>query len=317
LDERSGLVSNRIKRLGCVGSLGLVAVGLGWFALAGADSRLDTDKIGAAAGAKATRAPDGVVRIGWARADVAVTVDGMPLPPFAGLGSWAAFTPAPHGAMVMGDTVVFQDEVTPAMDAAFAGGLEVTALHNHFFYDEPKVYFMHLGGRGEPEKLAAAVKGVWDAIKKVRADHAVPARHFAGGVPKAGKIDAKAIEGLLGHKSETQAGVVKVTIGREGRMHDVKVGGSMGLTTWAAFSGSDDLAAVDGDFIMTAAEVQPVLRALRKANIHIVALHNHMTGEQPAFFFTHFWGKGATRDLARGLKAALEAQKKAGAAGGH
>jgi hypothetical protein len=96
-----------------------------------------------------------VVRIGWARTDVAVRVDGMPLRPFAGLGSWAAFTPAAHGAMVMGDTVVFQDEVSPALDAAFAGGLEVTALHNHFFYDEPKVYFMHLGGRGEPEKLAA------------------------------------------------------------------------------------------------------------------------------------------------------------------
>jgi hypothetical protein len=100
-----------------------------------------------------------------------------------------------------------------------------------------------------------------------------------------------------------------VTVGREGRMHGVKVGGSMGLTTWAAFSGSDDLAAVDGDFIMTAAEVQPVLRALRKADIHVVALHNHMIGEQPAFYFTHFWGKGPVKDLARGVKAALEAQE--------
>src|SRR6516162_845056 len=156
----------------------LVAV-TGILLRAAPESKLDAEKIGAAAGTKATTTPDGAVRIAWARADVAVKVDGMGLKPFAGLGSWAAFTAAPHGAMVMGDTVAFQDEVTPAMDAAFAGGLEVTGLHNHFFYDEPKVYFMHICGQGDPEKLATAVKSVWDAIKKVRADHAVPARHFA------------------------------------------------------------------------------------------------------------------------------------------
>jgi hypothetical protein len=283
-----------------------------WSALAAPDRRLDADKIGAAAGSKASTTPDGVVRIGWARTDVAVKIDGMAFKPAAGLGSWAAFTPAPHGAMVMGDTVVFQDEVTPAMDAAFAGGLEVTGLHNHFFYDEPKVYFMHLGGRGDAEKLAAAVKGVWDAIKKVRAEHATPAPRFTGEIPKEGKIDAAAIEKILGHKSTTQDGVVKVTIDRQGAMHGVPVGGSMGLTTWAAFSGSDELAAVDGDFIMTAQEVQPVLRALRKGGIHVVALHNHMIGEQPAFYFTHFWGKGPTRELAGALREALAAQKRAG-----
>src|SRR5215472_18220227 len=155
---------------------------------ADAGRELDADKIGAAAGAKATTTKDGVVRIAWARTDVSVTVDGMPLNPFAGLGSWAAFTPAPHGAMVMGDTVVLEDEVTPAMDAAFAGGLEVTGLHNHFFHDEPKVYFMHIGGQGDPEKLAAAVKSVWDAIKKVRSEHPTPAKRFAGETPREGTI---------------------------------------------------------------------------------------------------------------------------------
>ncbi len=274
-------------------------------------TKLDAEKIGEAAGTKATTSPDGVVRIAWARTDVAVTVDGMPLKPFAGLGSWTAFTPTAHGAMAMGDTVVFQDEVTSAMDAAFTGGLEVTGLHNHFFFDEPKVYFMHIGGSGDPAKLAAAVKGVWDAIKKVRADHAAPEKRFAGEIPKEGKIDGAAIEKILGQKSETQQGVVKVTIGREGSMHGVKVRGSMGLTTWVAFSGSDELAAVDGDFIMTSQEVQPVLKALRTANLHIVALHNHMIGEQPSFYFTHFWGKGSTKELANGIKSALEAQKKA------
>src|SRR5262249_39720723 len=161
-------------------------------------------------------------------------------------------------------------------------GLEVSALHNHFFHDEPKVYFMHIGGQGEPEKLAAGVKAVWDAIKKVRADSPKPATRFAGAVPKEGTVTAEPIEKMLGHKPDNQDGVVKVTIGGEGEMHGVKVAGSMGLTTWAAFSGSDELAAVDGDFIMTAAEVQPVLRALRKNGLHVVALHNHMIGEQPA-----------------------------------
>ncbi|MCI0461661.1 MAG: DUF1259 domain-containing protein [Gemmataceae bacterium] len=293
------------------GLLVLGLAGAGLYLPAAPQQRLDAEQIGQAAGTKATTVPDGVVRIGWARTDVAVTVDGMPLKPFAGLGSWAAFTPSKHGAMVMGDTVVFQDEVTAAMDAAFAAGLEVTGLHNHFFYDEPKVYFMHIGGQGDPEKLAAAVKGVWDAIKKVRAYQPQPTTRFAGAVPKEGKIDAAVVEKILGHKSETQQDVVKVTIGREGTMHGVKVAGSMGLTTWAAFSGGDELAAVDGDFIMTAEEVQPVLRALRKAGIHIVALHNHMVGEQPPFYFTHFWGKGSTKGLAEGLKSALDAQAKA------
>ena len=298
----------------------------GWHDPARADDRraddakpapLDADKIGAAAGATATTTPDGVVRIGWPRTDVTVTVDGMPLKPFAGLGSWAAFAPAKHGAMVMGDTVVFQDEVTPAMDAAFAGGLEVTGLHNHFFHDEPKVYFLHIGGTGDPEKLAQAVKGVWDAIKKVRAKDARPATKFAGDTPKAGTITAEKVEKILGHKGQSQDGIVKVTIGRDGTMHGMKVGGSMGLTTWAAFSGSDEWAAVDGDFIMTAEEVQPVLRALRKGNLHVVALHNHMVGEQPPFYFVHFWAKGSTEELATGLKSALDAQAAAGKKGKH
>src|SRR3954464_3748401 len=162
-----------MRRLQFAIAFGVLAAGLGaaGYGLRAAPEgpQLDPEKIGAAAATKAT-AKDGVVRLAWARADVPVTVDGMPLKPFAGLGSWAAFTATPHGAMAMGDTVVFEDEVDAAMDAAFAGGLEVTALHNHFFPEEPRVFFMHVGGTGDPEKLAAGVKAVWDAIKKVRAD---------------------------------------------------------------------------------------------------------------------------------------------------
>jgi Domain of Unknown Function (DUF1259) len=310
-------VKTLLVRLTTAGIVAALLIGTCRFLSAAQDQQLDAEKIAAAAGTKATTAPDGVVRIAWARNDVAVTVDGASLKPFAGLGSWAAFKAAPHGAMVMGDTVVFQDEVTPAIDAAFARGLEVTGLHNHFFYDEPKVYFMHIGGRGEAEKLATGVKAVWDAIKKVRAETPKPAMRFAGPAPAPGNLNASAIEEVLGHKSESQDGVVKVTIGRDGSMHGVKVGGSMGLTTWAAFSGSDSAAAVDGDFIMSAEEVQPVLRALRRSGIHIVALHNHMIGEQPAYFFTHFWGKGSAAELGRGIRSALDAQKATTAAAPH
>jgi hypothetical protein len=289
--------------------IGLLAAALTFTNASGPEEHLDANKIADASGAKTTVTPDGVVRIGWPRNDVKVQVDGVQLQPFAGLGSWAAFTKAPHGAMVMGDTVVFQDEVTPAIDAAFAHGLAVTGLHNHFFYDEPKVYFMHIGGMGDPEVLASGVKAVWDAIKKVRVAEPKPGSAFEGLGPEADQPAPATIEEILGHKAQSQDGIVKVTIGRDGMMHGIQVGGSMGLTTWAAFTGGSKHAVVDGDFIMTAAEVQPVLRALRKADIHIVALHNHMVGEQPAYYFTHFWGKGPALELARGLRSALDAQR--------
>jgi hypothetical protein len=301
-------------------SAGLLALGVlftGLVASARPEDRLDAERIGSASGAKSTVAPDGVVRIAWPRTDVRVSVDGVPMKPFAGLGSWAAFAKAPHGAMVMGDTVVFQDEVDAAMDAAFAHGLEVTGLHNHFFYDEPKVYFMHVGGRGEPEALAAGIKAVWDAVKKVRASDPAPRDRFGEIGPEADEVPASMVEEVIGHKPQVQDGIVKVTIGREGTMHGVKVGGSMGLTTWAAFGGGNAHAVVDGDFIMAADEVQPVLRALRKAGIHIVALHNHMVGETPAYYFVHFWGKAPARELALGLRAALDAQRAVGRPTGH
>jgi azurin len=274
--------------------------------------RFDAESISKAAGTKAMMTEAGVVAIRWIRDDVKVTVDQVPLKPFAGLVSIAAFHGGPHGAMVMGDMVVFQDEVAPAMDAAFKSGLEVTALHNHFAFDEPKVYFMHVGGSGDAEKLAAGVKAIWDAIKELRKSSPQPVEAFSRTAPEAnGSISANQIEQILGHKSRAQDGVVMVVIGREGQMNGVKIGESMGLGTTIAFSGSDKHAVVYGDFIMTAAEVQPVLKALRARGINIVALHNHMIGEEPAFFFTHFWGKASAKELAERIKAALDAQHNA------
>jgi len=293
----------------------IAAAGLTTAEPAGAEG-LDAVAIGKAAGAQTTTGADGVVRVGWPRTDVEVSVDGARLEPAAGLGSWAAFAPASGGAMVMGDTVVFQDEITPALDAALAGGLEVTALHNHFVFDDPPVYFMHIGGHGEPEALAASIRMVWDAVKAVRADEPVPAQAFPGDPPSPGTLDAAALAEVLGHEAVRQGDVVKVTIPREGRAHGVSIGGSMGLTTWAAFSGSDARASVDGDFIMTAKEVQPVIRALRGGGIHVVALHNHMLDDEPRFFFLHYWGKGAAVHLARGVREARDAQRAASAARG-
>lgn len=268
---------------------------------------LDAEAIGRIVGAEARATDHGVVRVTWPRSRVPVEVDGMRLPPAAGLTSWAGFMGDGAGATVMGDTVVFQDEVDAAMDAAFAHDLEVTALHNHFFYDEPKVYFLHLGGRGDATALAHGVRAVWDAIRKVRRDRPTPASSFPGTPPgPGGELNASAIGRIVGAEPSTNDGVVKVSFARQATVNGDAVGGPMGLTSWAAFTGSPEHATVDGDLAMTAEEVQPTLRALRRADIHVVALHHHMIGETPAYYFAHFWAKGPAAELARGFRSALD-----------
>jgi len=271
---------------------------------------IDADTIRRGLGAEVNATEDGTVRATWSRTDVEVTIDGTRFPPPAGLTSWVAFMPTTDGTMMMGDTVVFQDEVDAAMDAAFGHGLEISALHNHFFYDQPKVYFMHVGGHGEAEALARGVKSMWDAIREVRRVDPLPGATFPGEAPSnAGELDAAAIGRVIGEPTSRSGSVVKVTLGRDASMHGSPFGKSMGLTTWAAFTGTDELTVMDGDFAMTAEEVQPVLRALRGAGIHVVALHNHMVGETPSYYFTHFWAKGPALDLARGFRSALDAQR--------
>jgi len=270
---------------------------------------LDIQAISRAAGTEATATADGVVRVGWSRDDVPVTIDGVALPPAAGLGSWAAFKALPGGkVMVMGDTVVFEDEITPAMDAAFAHRLEITALHNHFVFDRPPAFFMHVGAHSDdPAALAKGVRSMWDAIKRVRAERKMPLDRSSDGQPEiTGSYDLPTLESILGEKGEVNGKVLKFTFERIGTMHEVEFGAAMGLSTWAAFSGNADQAVVDGDFAMTADEVQPVMHALRAAGIHIVALHNHMIGEEPSYYFLHYWGNGDTVDLARGLRSALD-----------
>ena len=244
------------------------------FAIIAAASVLVATPGGAAHAASAMSALDTmqieqltVFKVSVQRTDLQPTVAGVKIPPSMGLTSWAAFQGSPGHAMVMGDLVLAEDQVNPVMSVALDNGLEVTALHNHFFWESPRVMFMHIGGMGDEKVLASAV----------------------------GKVFAKVKEGAY-----------KVTIGRTTRMHGADAGNAMGVNTWAAFAGSEDRAVVDGDFAMLESELQPVLKALRGAGIDIVAIHQHMTGEQPRVLFLHYWGVGPAQSLARGLRTALD-----------
>jgi hypothetical protein len=269
---------------------------------------LDTAKIDNLTGLKGKlNEKEGVYRVSFPRADVKVAVDGWTMPPFMGLGTWAAFTEGSHTeAMVMGDTVLFEDEVNAVMSAALDNGLSVTALHNHFFFDQPKVYFMHVEGQGPVEQLATAVRKVYDKIKEIRAANAQPKDSFGGtSLPEKNSISAEPLNAIFGMSSEVNNGMAKFTIGRPATMHGVKIDKDMGVNTWAAFAGSDDNAVVDGDFAITEDELQPALKVLRVAKINIVAIHSHMTHEQPRILFFHYWGRGTAKELAEAVKGAL------------
>jgi Domain of Unknown Function (DUF1259) len=246
---------------------------------------------------------EGVYKVTFPRNDVKVVVDGWTMPPFMGLGTWAAFTATKDGAMVMGDTVLFEDEVNAAMTAALDNGLNVTALHNHFFFDHPKVYFMHIEGEGPVDKLAGAVRKVYDAAKQIRAASPNP-KDSLGAAPLPGKnsITAAPLNEIFGAQGESKDGMVKFTFGRPATMHGTNIGKDMGVNTWAAFAGSDDNAVVDGDFAVTEDQLQPVLKSLLKNKINIVAIHQHMTHEEPRIMFFHYWGRGTAKDLAQAVK---------------
>src|SRR5207248_1201111 len=225
-----------------------------------ASAALDTAKIDQITGLKGKfNEKEGVYKVTFPRNDVKVVVDGWTMPPFMGLGTWAAFIATKDGAMVMGDTVLFEDEVNSAMSAALDNGLSVTALHNHFFFDHPKVYFMHIEGEGTVEKLASAVKKVYDVAKQIRAANSQPKNSFgAARLPEKSSITAAPLNEILGAQGESKDGMVKFTIGRPAMMHGTKIDKDMGVNTWAAFAGSDDNAVVDGDFAVTEDELQPV-----------------------------------------------------------
>ncbi len=257
---------------------------------------------------------EGVLKINIPRNDIQVTVDGVATPTPFGFGGWLAMTKGEgnHDVM-MGDLVLLQEEVNPVMSALLDHGLEVTALHNHFFYDQPRMFYMHVMGHGTPADLAANAKPALDLI-----GHISRRAESVGGSPGTGAdphpdikigLDTDKIAQIAGHRGEQTGAVYKITVGRDD-LHvtdmGAVIGTRMGLNTWAAFTGSDRNAAVAGDVAMLGNEVQPVLKALRSHGLDVVAIHHHMIDSRPNIIFLHYWGKGPAEKLAEGFRSALE-----------
>jgi hypothetical protein len=256
----------------------------------------------------------GVFKVSMPRSDLKVTAAGVHIPPPLGLSCWAAFTREGAHTVVMGDIVLTEDQVNPVMSAALDSGLEVTALHNHFFWESPKVMFMHIGGMGAEEKLATGVGAVFAAIKATSGGKGQPPKTDpkADIDPAKSTLDPKKLDEIFtghGAPGDYKDGVYKVVVGRSTKMGGHKMGKAMGVNTWAALAGSDDRAIVDGDFAMLESELQPVLKSLRGSGIDVVAIHQHMVGEQPRILFLHYWGIGKAAELAGAVVRALEVTK--------
>jgi hypothetical protein len=262
-----------------------------------------------------------VLKINIPRNDLKVTIDGAATPTPFGFGGWLAMTKGDGGSdVMMGDLVLLEDEVNPVMSALLDNGLEVTALHNHFFFESPRIFYMHVHGHGKPDDLARMVKPAIDLIGHVPAAHEASAAAGKSDV-SAGQIDTAKIASIVGHEGEQTGPVYKITIGRDDlKLTEMgaKINARMGLNTWAAFFGSDANAEIAGDVAMLAREVTPVLKALRVNGLDVVAIHHHMITTQPTIYFLHYCGTGPAEKLAGGFKAALNelGHAKAGKAGG-
>ena len=246
---------------------------------------------------------EGVYKLSVPRDDLKVTVAGVKMTPAMGLTAWAAFSKPSGHVMVMGDIVMTEGQVNTVLSTALDSGLEVTALHNHFFDDTPKIMFMHISGTGTEQNLAQAVKNVFNAL-----EHSVNMTFPRAALdPAKSTLDPKKLDEIFKKTGTYKDGVYKISFGRKTEMEHGNVGHAMGVNTWVAAIGTPKLAVVDGDFAMQESELQSVLRILRKGNIQIVAIHNHMTDENPRIMFLHYWGVGPAADLARAIKAALGA----------
>ncbi len=270
---------------------------------------------------------DKVLKVNIPRNDVSVTVADVKTPTPFGFGGWIAMTKGDGGKdVMMGDLVLLQEEVNPVMSALLDNGLEVTALHNHFFWDEPRMYYMHVHGRGTPDELAREVKPALDLIGKSGARQTSASKPATGVAGTSGtassapsQLNTAKLAQIVGHQGEQSGSVYKITVGRD----DLKVtdmgapiNARMGLNTWAAFVGTDATAAIAGDVAMLETEVTPVLKALRQNGLDVVAIHHHMVRDshdakevsqtEPMIIFLHYWGTGPADKLATGFKAALD-----------
>ena len=256
----------------------------------------------------------GVLKVNIPRSDLKMTVQSVPTPTPFGFGGWIALTKASDGAdVMMGDLVLLQEEVNPVLSALLDNDIDVTALHNHFFWDEPHVYYMHVHGMGKAADLAHKVKPALDLVGHVTAPALIP--FSSAGTA----LDTAKLAKIAGHEGEQTGAVYKITVGRDDldmKEHGAVINARMGLNTWAAFTGTQEDAVIAGDVAMLETEVTPVLKALRKNGLAVVAIHHHMTGDRPVVIFLHYWGRGPADKLAAGFKAALDELGRGGAAHG-
>jgi hypothetical protein len=257
---------------------------------------------------------DNVLKVNIPRNDVKVTVAGVSTPTPFGFGGWVAMTRGDSGHHVlMGDLVLLQDEVNPVMSALLDNGFDVTALHNHFFWDEPRMFYMHVHGHGTAAELAQRLKPAIDLIGKSGGS---PAPSPASAASPQSTLNTARLMEIVGAQGEQNGAVYKFTLPRSD-LKVVEMGATinarMGLNTWAAFTGTNDKAAIAGDVAMLESEVTPVLKALRKNGLDVVAIHHHMTADRPMIIFLHYWGTGPADTLASGFKAAVNELGKHGA----
>jgi hypothetical protein len=264
---------------------------------------VDWQKVDAAIGRGAAVAGD-VHRYGFPRTDLQVTVDGVTVRPTLALGGWAAFKPAHGGVMVMGDLVLLDTEIAPVMSKLIENGVEITAVHNHVLRGNPATYYMHIGGHGDPVKLATA-------IRTALAESKTPLTAPTPGTPPAIDLDTTQIDQIIGTKGTNNGGVYGMAVPRKDPINDngmqVAPAGPMGVATAINFqpTGSGK-AAITGDFVLTDTEVNPVIKALRASGIEVTAIHSHMLSEQPRLIFMHFWANDDAIKLAKGLRTALD-----------
>jgi Domain of Unknown Function (DUF1259) len=265
---------------------------------------VDWQKVDGALGRKAAVSGD-VHRYGFPRTDLDVTLDGVTIKPAFALGGWVAFKPAHGGAMVMGDLVLLETEINPVMLKLIEGGLEITAVHNHLLRASPATYYMHVGGHGDPAKMAAVIH---DALAESKTPLTAPA---AAAPPPAVDLDTAQLDQIIGAKGQANGGVYQFGVPRrdpvtEGGMQLVPMG-PMGVATAINFQPTGGgKAAITGDFVLIGDEVNPVINALRANGIEVTALHSHMLDEQPRLYFMHFWANDDALKLAKGLRAALD-----------
>jgi hypothetical protein len=263
---------------------------------------IDWQKVDDALGRKPAVSGD-VHRYGFPRSDLTVTLDGVTIKPALALGGWVAFKPMHGEAMVMGDLVLLETEINPVMLKLIEGGLEITAVHNHLLRASPATFYMHVGGHGDPAKMAAVIH---DALAVSKTPLATPA---AAAPPPAVDLDTAQLDQLIGAKGQANGGVYQFAVPRrepatEGGMTvNTPLGGANAINFQPTGGGK---AAITGDFLVTGEEVNPLVRTLRQNGIEVTAIHSHMLTEQPRMIFIHFWANDDALKLAKGLRAALE-----------